>query len=223
MAEKPLEIIYEDNHLLVVNKPAGILTQPSGTEQMSLEGIAKEWLRKKYKKPGNVFLHAVHRIDKPVSGLVLFAKTSKALSRLQHIMRTKQAYKQYVSIVENTFNESEGTLEDYLFHDDFCARVVTKNTAEAKFARLHYKMIEVRKGFAILEIVLDTGRYHQIRVQLSHRKHSIVGDVRYGSQYPYRAHAIMLHHQKLQIPHPISGAIITFEAPIPQDWEPILT
>jgi 23S rRNA pseudouridine1911/1915/1917 synthase len=213
-----IQIIFEDNHMLVINKPSGILTQPSGTDQISAESLAKQWLKQKYNKPGNVFLEALHRIDKPVSGIVLFAKTSKALSRLQHAMRSKQSYKHYFAIVEGTLTTPEATLENYLFHDDYFARVVPPHTPNAKLARLHYKVINQQPECALLEIILDTGRYHQIRVQFSHIGHPIIGDVRYGSKKHYQPNAITLHHHKLQIPHPITEALMTFESPHPTDW-----
>lgn len=213
-------VIYEDNHILVVSKPSGILTQPSGTDQVSMESLAKAWLKEKYHKPGNVFLEALHRIDKPVSGIVLFAKTSKALSRLQHAMRSKQSYKCYFAVVEGHFAGSEGIMEDYLFHDDYFASVVTKDTPNAKYARLSYEMIKHVGKYSLLKIVLDTGRYHQIRIQLSYRGHPIVGDARYGSKERYQPDAIMLHHHKLQIPHPITSELMTFESPHPLDWGP---
>lgn len=209
-----LDVIYEDNHQLVVNKPAGLLTQPSGTAQDSLEAQAKLWIKQRYNKPGNVFLEAVHRIDKPVSGLVLFARTSKALSRLQEAMREKKSKKLYMAMVEGTFEEKEGILEHFLIHDDHQARVTTSEK-EGKLARLHYRVIKTEGNQTLLEIDLETGRYHQIRVQLSAIGHPILGDKRYGSTKPYHEGAIALHHYNLQIPHPITGALQNFTASLP--------
>src|SRR5688572_21267276 len=134
-------IIYEDNHLLVVNKPAGLLTQPSGTEQSSIEALAKVWMKQTYHKEGNVYLHSIHRLDKPVSGIVVFAKTSKALSRLQATMRQSQAHKLYYALVEGLPLVPKGTLEHYLVHDDFQSRVVSKDFPQAKLARLQYRLM----------------------------------------------------------------------------------
>lgn len=206
------EIIFEDNHLFVVNKPAGLLTQPSGTEQSSLEGVCKQWIKEKYQKPGNVFLEAIHRLDKPVSGIVLFAKTSKALSRLQESMRKKDSKKVYIALIEGVLNDSEGNLEHILIHDDFKATVVSKNEKDGKVARLHYVVVERCGDKTRVEITLDTGRYHQIRAQFSAIGHPIVGDKKYGSTLPFEKDCIALHHTKLVIPHPITGELQTFSS-----------
>jgi 23S rRNA pseudouridine1911/1915/1917 synthase len=204
-----VEVIYEDNHQLVLNKPAGLLTQPSGTEQDSLEAQAKLWLKSKYNKPGNVFLHAVHRLDKPVSGIVLFARTSKALSRLQEAMRQKQSIKQYVALVEGRFDKNAGSFEHFLIHDEHQARIAS-DKEEGKLARLHYQVLQELNDLTVLEITLETGRYHQIRIQFATEGHPIVGDSRYGSRIAYRLGAIALHHHRLQIPHPVTGEIQLF-------------
>lgn len=203
-------VVYEDNHLLVVNKPAGLLTQPSGTDQDSLEAQAKAWIKEQYQKPGNVFLGVVHRLDKPVSGIVLFARTSKALSRLNETMRNKQSKKTYLAVVEGVPNALEGTLEHYLCHDDHEARVSGAEDPDAKRACLHYRVLEKREGSALVEIELETGRYHQIRAQFSAIGHPIVGDWKYGSSQ--RGETIALHHWRLTVTHPITGAYHTFEA-----------
>jgi 23S rRNA pseudouridine1911/1915/1917 synthase len=207
--------IFEDNHLLVLNKPAGLLTQPSGTEQESLEQQAKAWIKAVYHKPGNVFLEAVHRLDKPVSGVVVFGKTSKALSRLNASMRAKQTRKIYWTWVEGSISADQGDLEHFLVHDDFHAKVVGADHPEGKVARLSYKVLQRKKERTLLEIELATGRYHQIRLQLASLGHPIWGDHKYGSKHSYEREAIALHHRSLQMPHPISQAWLTFEAPIP--------
>ena len=138
--------LYEDNHLLVLNKPAGLLTQPSGTEQNSLEQQAKAWLKAIYHKPGNVFLEAVHRLDKPVSGIVVFGKTSKALSRLNASIRAKQARKIYWAWVEGSVSSDSGELEHFLLHDEFQAKVVEVHHPQGKLARLTYKVLQRRPG-----------------------------------------------------------------------------
>lgn len=207
--------LFEDNHLLVLNKPAGLLTQPSGTEQDSLEQQAKAWLKAVYQKPGNVFLEAVHRLDKPVSGIVVFGKTSKALTRLNASMREKQVRKIYWAWVEGSLSGDEGELEHFLIHDDFHAQVVDANHPQGKMARLTYSVLQRKKERTLLEIELATGRYHQIRLQLAALGHPIWGDRKYGGQSKYEPDAIALHHQRLQIPHPISQILLTFEAPPP--------
>lgn len=211
----PLEIIFEDNHLFVVNKPAGILTQPSGTDQYNLEAMCKQWIKEVLKKPGNVFLEAIHRLDKPVGGIVVFARTSKALSRLNVSMREKQTLKTYTALIEGNSSilNREGTLEHFLRHDDHFAEVVKEGTPDAKRARLHYRVIERKENESLVEIILETGRYHQIRAQFSAIGLPIVGDTKYGSRRSISGGIIALHHSKLQIPHPITAELLTFESP----------
>lgn len=210
-----IDVLYEDNHLCIVNKPAGLLTQPSGTAQDSLETQVKVWIKEVRQKPGNVFLEAIHRLDKPVSGVVVFAKTSKALSRLNASMRQKETAKTYVALVEGSLNSPQGILEHYLVHDEFQAQVVSKNHPQAKFARLSYKVLKEFSQKSLLEIQLETGRYHQIRVQLAAIGHPIIGDAKYGSRISLEQGIIALHHRQLQIPHPITGDLIVIEAPLP--------
>lgn len=207
-----MQPLFEDNHLLVLNKPAGLLTQPSGTDQESLEQQAKAWLKEVYHKPGNVFLEAVHRLDKPVSGIVVFGKTSKALTRLNASMRAKQTRKIYWAWVEGSLVLDEGVLEHVLLHDDFHAQVVDHQHPEGKRACLTYRVLQRKKDRTLLEIELETGRYHQIRLQLATLGHPIWGDRKYGGQQSYESGAIALHHQRLQLPHPISQDWMTFEA-----------
>jgi 23S rRNA pseudouridine1911/1915/1917 synthase len=214
-----MEIIFFDNHQLVVNKPVAMLTQPSGTEAISVEELAKAWIKETYNKPGNVFLHAVHRLDRPVSGIVLFARTSKALSRLNQTMREKRSCKIYCALVEGVFSkEPHGVLEHYLVHDEHQAEVVASHYPQAKLARLHYTVVAQYEKHAFVELVLETGRYHQIRAQLSAIGHPIIGDHRYGSVTPFVSEGIALHHSRLQIPHPITEVEQTFSAPLPPFW-----
>lgn len=213
-----MQPLFEDNHLLVLNKPAGLLTQPSGTGQESLEQQAKAWLKEVYHKPGNVFLEAVHRLDKPVSGIVIFGKTSKALTRLNASIRAKQTRKIYWAWVEGSVKLDEGILEHFLVHDDFHAKVVDAHHPEGKKARLTYRVLQRKQDRTLLEIELETGRYHQIRLQLSALGHPVWGDHKYGSKQTYAFEAIALHHRSLQFPHPISQALLTFEAPPPADF-----
>ncbi len=207
------EVIYEDNHILVVNKPAGLLTQPSGTDQESLEAICKAYIKAKYKKPGAVFLEAVHRLDKPASGIVLFARTSKALSRLNEILRSKQCKKIYTAYVEGKLPAEQDALEHYLKHDDHYAAIVDSQHPDAKLSKLHYRVIGHHPLGDIVEIALETGRYHQIRAQFSAAGYPILGDVKYGAKHHFQKDAIALHHSKMEIPHPISKQLLTFEAP----------
>ena len=201
------DILYEDNHLLAVNKPGGILTQPSGTDQENLEAMAKTWLKEKYHKPGNVFLEAVHRIDRPVCGVVLFAKTSKALSRLQEALRTGKTTKIYHAHVEGHPHPAEGTLEHRLLHQEHHAVV----DPQGKPSKLTYKMLRKFPDSAIVEIMLITGRYHQIRVQFATIGCPVIGDTKYGATTSYHPGSIALQHRRLVIPHPITQELLVME------------
>lgn len=193
-----LKPIYCDNHLLVLNKPAGIPTQPDFHE------AARAWVKEHFGKPGNVFLEPIHRIDRPVSGIVLFARTSKALSRLNEAMRERKMRKFYIAIVEGQVPE-EGVLEHYLIHGDFRAHI----DPSGKQAILNYRRLKVNEKYSLVEIELVTGRYHQIRAQFSAIGHPIVGDAKYGSSENYSQ--IALHHQMLQFEHPTSKEALTFQ------------
>lgn len=210
------QILYEDNHLLVVYKTGGMLTQPSGTEQNNLEDICKLWIKETYGKPGNVFLEAVHRLDKPVNGIVVFARTSKALSRLNSSIRQQKFHKVYHAVVEGIIQEPEGTLEHYLVHDEYQSRVVAKTTPQAKLCRLHYRLLRSNNLNSLLEIDLETGRYHQIRAQLAAVGHPIVGDTKYKSREVYLPNAIALLHSALKFPHPTLDKLIEIEVPLPE-------
>ncbi len=198
-----MRVIHSDNHILIVEKPAGIEVQPQLCDE------AKAWVKEKYAKPGAVFLEPIHRLDKPVSGLVLFARTSKALTRLNEAMRQRKIRKFYLARVEGKVDE--GTLEDYLMHGSFRAEVVAKDHPEAKEARLSYRALSHDKDTTLVEIELHTGRYHQIRVQFGHRGHPIVGDEKYGSRIASKK--IALHHHKLMVTHPVTTAELVFESP----------
>jgi 23S rRNA pseudouridine1911/1915/1917 synthase len=186
-------IIYSDNHLLVVEKPADMATQPDLTE------LAKAWIKKKYQKPGNVFLHPAHRLDKAVSGLVLFARTSKALSRLQEMMRERKIKKIYHALVEGKLPEDQGKLVHSLVHGSFRAEV----SRDGKESILEYRVLKQERGVTLLEINLITGRYHQIRAQLSAIGCPILGDEKYGSKKSWPK-GIALHHSEMRFEHPVT-------------------
>lgn len=212
--------IFESNHLLVLNKPANLLTQPNRVEkeekgQKSLEDYAKEWIKEKKNKPGQVFLEASHRLDKPVSGVVVFGKTTKALQRLNESFRLKETKKVYLAWVEGEVKQKQGFVENYLIHEEFKAKIVSSFHFQAKFARLSYLVLEQSTFCSLLEITLETGRYHQIRVQLAGLGHPVIGDVKYGSKIPFKSEKIALHHHRLEIPDPVSKKIHCFEAPLP--------
>lgn len=196
------EIIkYEDNHVLVADKPHGILTQEG--EGDSLEQRCKQYIKEKYNKPGNVFLAAVHRLDKPAAGLVLFARTSKALSRLNESMRAGLISKTYVAKVEGILEEKEATLEHNLIHGDHKAFV--SEDPSAKKALLTYKVLREDRNVSTVEIKLITGRYHQIRAQFAAIGHPLVGDRKYGSQIA--SANLQLVHAEISFPHPITKEI----------------
>lgn len=204
-----VNVLFEDNHLLILEKPAGLLTIAGGTEEDNLQDQGKEYLKTSKNKPGNVFLEPVHRLDRPVSGIVLFAKTSKALSRLNAAMREGKYEKIYRASVENPFEKLEGNLVHYLFHNDYQADVVTKGHPQAKEARLSYRVLE-NGPFPLVEITLETGRYHQIRAQMGAIGHPIVGDTRYGSKTPLSR--IKLHHCQLSFQHPVTGSPLSIKS-----------
>jgi len=198
-----MKILYEDNHLFVVVKPPGLLTQPSGTSQDSLEAQAKAFLKTRDHKPGNVFLEAVHRLDKPVGGIVVFAKTSKAVSRLNAAQREKKFRKVYHAHVEGKLAQKSGTLTHHLHHDHHLAKV----DPEGKKAVLHYRVLEEGELSSLVEVELETGRYHQIRVQFAHIGHPILGDHKYGSKAEWKD-GIALTHVQIEFPHPITSEVL---------------
>jgi 23S rRNA pseudouridine1911/1915/1917 synthase len=190
--------IYQDNHLLVLVKPHGIATQPDFHE------MAKAYLKNKTGKEGNVFLHPVHRLDKPASGLVLFARSSKALSRLNELLRDHKIKKTYRVEVEGVLKEKEGTLEHFHFHDDFRAKISNQPFTGAKKASLSYKVLKSGRDRSLLEVNLHTGRYHQIRAQMAFIGHPIIGDQKYGSSFPSQDSSIQLFHVGLEFIHPVT-------------------
>jgi 23S rRNA pseudouridine1911/1915/1917 synthase len=212
------DVLYHDNQILAANKPPGLLTQPSGTDKDNLEDRSKVWIKKIKSKPGNVFLHAVHRLDQVVSGVVLFACTDKALSRLNADMRAHRFTKIYHAVVSGTPSQSEGSLRHFLVHDDYRAEIAKEGDPDARECLLDYRVLKQFDRKSLLEIQLHTGRYHQIRAQLSAIGCPILGDEKYGSKISLPGGAIALHHARLTIIHPVSKAEIIIEAPYPDCW-----
>jgi 23S rRNA pseudouridine1911/1915/1917 synthase len=208
-------VLFEDNHLFAVSKPAGLATQSSEHHQVSLETLCKEYLKKKHNKPGNVFLHAIHRLDKPTSGVVLFAKSSKANERLQEAMRKQELHKKYLCLVEGIVSPDSATLEHLLSHDDHFAKVAS----DGKRSVLHYTVIKKMNNRSLVEVVLETGRNHQIRAQFSAIGHPVLGDKKYGSKQPFYEDFIALHHLELKLSHPVTHEELVFTAPLPSYWE----
>lgn len=215
----PLDVLFEDNHLLVVNKPAGLATQGVMEGTPSVVTVAKEYLKRKFKKPGNVYLGVVSRLDASVSGVLVLARTSKAAARLTEQFRSREAEKVYWALVERPPTPPAGELDDWLLKDDRAMRtkVVPPRTRGAQHARLEYRTLETRKGRTLLEVRLHTGRKHQIRVQLAEIGCPILGDRKYGSRQPF-ASGIALHAACLAIDHPTTKARLQFEAPPPATW-----
>ena len=210
---KDLKVIYEDNHIIVVRKEPNIPSQADKTSDIDMLTIVKQYLKEKYNKPGNVYLGLVHRLDRPVGGVMIFAKTSKAASRLSEQIRSKIFKKKYLAVVDGKIEKEEGTLEDYLYKDERnnISKVVNQNKKNAKFAKLDYEVLKYNevKDLSLVRINLHTGRHHQIRVQLSNFGHSIFGDQKYGTRG--KGKQIALWAYSLTIVHPVSKEEMTFE------------
>ena len=209
-----LNVIYEDNHIIVVEKPVNIPSQGDKTGDLDMLTIIKEYLKEKYNKPGNVYLGLVHRLDRPVGGVMVFAKTSKAAARLSEQVREKVFKKTYLVIIDGIMDKKCGSLEDYLLKNEKnnMSKVVKEGTKNAKFAKLDYQVLKYNEeiNLSVLKIDLHTGRHHQIRVQFSSRDHSIYGDQKYGG----RGHGkqIALWAYSLEILHPITKEKMLFKA-----------
>ena len=207
-----LKVIYEDNHIIVVEKKPNIPSQSDKTGDIDMLSIVKSYIKEKYQKPGNVYLGLIHRLDRPVGGIMIFAKTSKAASRLSNEVREKVFKKKYLAVVDGKLDKKEGVLEDYLYKDERnnISKVVKKEKKNAKYAKLEYKVLKYNKikDLSLLEINLHTGRHHQIRVQLSNMGHSIFGDQKYGTRG--RGKQIALWAYELTIIHPTTKEKMTF-------------
>lgn len=207
-----LKVIYEDNHIIVVEKPVNIPSQGDKTGDVDLLTIVKQYIKEKYQKPGNVYVGLVHRLDRPVGGVMVFAKTSKAASRLSNQVREKQFQKTYITIVNGKMEQNQGTLEDYLLKDERNnkSKVAIEGIKNSKLAVLDYEVLKYDEqlDLSVLKIHLHTGRHHQIRVQLSSRNHSIYGDQKYGG----RGHGkqLTLWAYELKVFHPTSNEELTF-------------
>lgn len=208
-----LKIIYEDNHIIVVEKKPNIPSQADKTNDMDMLTLIKEYIKEKYNKPGNVYLGLVHRLDRPVGGVMVFAKTSKAASRLSNQVREKVFKKKYLAVVDGKFDKKTGSLEDYLYKDERnnMSKVVNKDKKNAKLAKLDYEVLTYNevKDLSLVKIDLHTGRHHQIRVQLFHSGHSIFGDQKYGTRG--KGKQIALWAYSLTIEHPITKEEMAFE------------
>ena len=212
-----MEILYEDNHLLAINKPAGWLVQGDHTGDQTLTDWGKAYLKEKYNKPGAVFLHPVHRIDRPVSGIVLFARTDKALTRLMETFRTREVRKSYCAWVLHTPEPAQATLTHWLSKNESKNYVTAypKPHGDAKESILEYKVKDSQGGITLLHIFPLTGRSHQIRTQLAFIGCPIVGDLKYGALSPLPDASIALHAMRLELMHPVKKEMILIEAATP--------
>jgi len=220
MREENFSVIFEDNHLIAVNKPAGWLVQGDETGDTPLSEFVKEYIKEKYQKPGDVFLGVVHRIDRPVSGVVLFARTSKALSRLNELFKTKDIVKTYWAVVKNKPKADQGTLVHYHLKDaaQRKAKLFDKEVAYSKKCVLQYKVIADSDNYHLLEIQLETGRFHQIRAQLAKIGSPIKGDVKYGFERPNEnSRSIHLHARKIVFLHPVKNEPVEISALVPDE------
>lgn len=209
-------ILFADNHLLAVNKPAGMLTQDSGTGLHNLEDWAREWVRVDKNKPGSVFLNAVHRIDKGVSGAVLFARTSKALSRLNADIRQRDCRKTYHALVEGLPEKPAAELIHWLAHEQQRAEICSEGAPGTQRAVLRYRTLRTVGPLTLLEVDLETGRYHQIRAQLAAVGCPIAGDGKYGARMGSDDRSIALHHIQLVVSHPTTRVPLVINAPYPK-------
>ncbi len=208
--KEKIKILFEDNHLIIAEKPSPLLTQPTEKENNSLETYLKNYIKEKDNKKNNVYLHCIHRIDKKVSGIVVFAKSSKALKRMQKMQKEKKIVKKYIAKLNGKLSNLETILENYLKHSTFKALIANKNDKDAKFASLSYRVLEYISGDSLVEVTLNTGRYHQIRAQFSNIGHPVVGDRKYGS--PQNLESIMLHHASVSFTHPVTMKQITISS-----------
>lgn len=214
-----LQVIYEDNHLIAVNKRPGDLTQGDNSGDMPLVEIVKQYLKIKYNKPGNVFCGVVHRLDRPVSGLVLFARTGKALERMNEIFRSRTVQKTYWAVVKNKPARDEDVLQNYLLKIQKINRSVVTDSddKDALLCEVHYKLIAKSDKYFLLEVNPRTGRHHQIRVQLSNIKCPIKGDLKYGYDRSNEDGSIHLHARKLVFEHPVKKEPMELTAVPPDD------
>lgn len=218
-----LLVIYEDNHLIAVNKRSGDIVQGDKTGDAPLSEVVKEYIKHKYNKPGDVFLGVAHRIDRPVSGVVVFTRTSKALTRLNELFKKREVFKTYWAVVKNRPPSAEGVLEDALYKvpKQNKSYVATKPREDAKLSKLSFRLLSSSNDYHLLEIKPISGRHHQIRVQLAHMGCPIKGDLKYGFDRSNKDGGIHLHARTLSFVHPVRKTEMVFTAPVPDDnlWQ----
>lgn len=214
-----LQVLYEDNHVIVVNKRAGDIVQGDKTGDKPLSEVVKEYLKDKYSKPGNVYLGVAHRLDRPTTGIVVFAKTSKALPRLNKLFSQKEVKKIYWAIIKKPIKNPSDTLINWLIKNpkNNKSTAFIKEVSDSKKAILHYKTIKELDNYFLLEINLETGRHHQIRAQLAKMGSPIKGDLKYGFDRSNKDGSISLHARKIEFIHPVKNEPIILIAPLPND------
>lgn len=214
-----MQVVYEDNHIIIVSKRSGEIVQGDKTGDRTLADDVKQYIKEKYAKPGNVFLGVVHRLDRPVWGLVVFAKTSKALSRLNDMFRTGDVHKTYWAITQNCPAEPEATLTDWIRRNEKQNKsyAYDREVPNSKKAMLHYKVTGRSDNYTLVEVNLMTGRHHQIRCQLANIGCPIKGDLKYGARRSNPDGSISLLARRIEFVHPVSKEHITVEAPLPDD------
>lgn len=214
-----LQVLHEDNHIIVVNKRVGDIVQGDKTGDKPLSDVVKEYIKEKYNKPGEVFLGVVHRLDRPTTGIVVFARTSKALTRLNDLFKNRETQKTYWAVVKNQPPKTEDTLVHFLKRNpkNNTSKAHTKEVSDSKKASLDYKIIKKLDNYYALEINLHTGRHHQIRSQLSAIGCPIKGDLKYGFHRSNPDGGIHLHARKLVLTHPVTKEVLQIIAPVPND------
>lgn len=221
-----LQVLHEDNHLIIVNKRAGDIVQGDKTGDKPLSDVLKEYIKDKYNKPGAVYLGTVHRLDRPTSGVVIYARTSKALERLNKMLREKTIKKTYWAVVKNKPKAPKETLINFLKKNpkNNKSTAYPKEVDGSKKAILHYQILKTLDNYSLLEIDLETGRHHQIRVQLSNIGSTIKGDLKYGAKRSNKDGSIHLHARKIEFIHPVSKEVLKVTAPTPKDpiWDACL-
>lgn len=212
-----LDVLHLDNHLLVVAKPAGLLAQADETGDIDLLTLGKAYLKDHFNKPGNVFLGLVHRLDRPVSGVMVLARTSKAAARLTSQFKQRTVSKRYIALVEGSL-KGQGVYEDHMVKDGRQARIVGKNHPKAKHARLAWSCIATNGTHSLMDIELFTGRAHQIRLQFASRKHPLIGDLRYGANGEFDGRNLALHAYHLALSHPTQKTPLQWRLMPPASW-----
>lgn len=217
--QKDLEVLFEDNHLIIINKKSGDIVQGDKTGDKPLSDVVKEYIKNKYNKPGNVFLGVVHRLDRPTTGVIVFARTSKALERFNKMLRDKKVHKTYWAVVKNKPKKEKDTLVSFLRKNPKNNKSTSYSSEieNSKKAILHYKTIKSLDNYHLLEVDLETGRHHQIRCQLSSIGSPIKGDLKYGFDRSNKDASIHLHAQKIDFTHPVTKEKIVITAPTPNE------